>query len=248
MKYIRAFFMSATMFCAIPMPYRKWDDDARPLMTVMLPFVGLLIGILWAAIAYILFILKVPLFITAALLCMVPYVLSGYMHLDGFMDVTDAVRSCRDLEERRRILKDSHSGAFALIGLVFLILLSFALFASANPAADYKALVFIPIVSRICSAFFVTVLPPMETSQFSGRYRDGIKKGHVFFLIFLLAFVVVASVLLCGRYALACPAVLGGYLLALRTAYKSLEGMNGDIAGYSLTIGELCGVAVYALL
>lgn len=248
MKYIRAFFMSATMFCAIPMPYRKWDDDARPLMTVMLPFVGLLIGILWAAIAYILFILEAPLFITAALLCMVPYVLSGYMHLDGFMDVTDAVRSCRDLEERRRILKDSHAGAFALIGLVLLILLSFALFASAKPAADYKTFVFIPIVSRICSAFFVTVLPPMETSQFSGRYRDGIKKGHVLFLIFLLAFVVVASVLLCGRYALVCPAVLVGYLLALRTAYKSLEGMNGDIAGYSLTIGELCGVAVYALL
>ena len=36
--------------------------------------------------------------------------------------------------------------------------------------------------------------------------------------------------------------------LALRKAFRSLDGMNGDIAGYALTIGELCAVAVYALL
>lgn len=248
MKYIHAFFMSATMFCAIPMPYRKWDDEARPLMTIMLPLVGIVIGLIWALLAYALLFIGAPKMITAALLCMVPYVLSGYMHLDGFMDVTDAVRSCRDLAERRRILKDSHSGAFALIGLVLLMLLSFALFASANPASDYRILVFIPIISRICSAFFVTVLPPMETSQFSGKYREGIRKSHVIFLLVLLAIAIIAAVFVCRKYAFACLAVIIGYLLALRKAYKSLEGMNGDIAGYSLTIAELCGVAVYALI
>ena len=41
---------------------------------------------------------------------------------------------------------------------------------------------------------------------------------------------------------------LVGYGLALRRGYKSLEGMNGDISGYALTIGELCAVVVYALL
>ena len=35
---------------------------------------------------------------------------------------------------------------------------------------------------------------------------------------------------------------------ALLRGYKSLAGMNGDISGYALTIGELCAVAVYALL
>ena len=36
--------------------------------------------------------------------------------------------------------------------------------------------------------------------------------------------------------------------MALRRGYKSLDDMNGDISGYALTIGELCAVAVYALL
>ena len=44
------------------------------------------------------------------------------------------------------------------------------------------------------------------------------------------------------------PAVLGGYLLYLRRGFKSLDGMSGDISGYALTFGELCGIAVFALI
>ena len=54
--------------------------------------------------------------------------------------------------------------------------------------------------------------------------------------------------LLCGKYGCALIGCLVGYGLALLRAYKSLDGMNGDISGYALTIGELCAVAVYALI
>ena len=54
--------------------------------------------------------------------------------------------------------------------------------------------------------------------------------------------------LLCGKYGFTLIGGMVGYGLALRRGYKSLEGMNGDISGYALTIGELCAVAVYALL
>jgi cobalamin synthase len=39
-----------------------------------------------------------------------------------------------------------------------------------------------------------------------------------------------------------------GYGLALHRAYKSLDGMNGDISGYALTLDELAAAAVFALL
>lgn len=236
------------MFCAIPMPYRKWDDEARPLMTLMLPFVGLEIGLLWMSLAYLFAAIPTPRMLAAALMCVFPHILSGYMHLDGFMDVTDAIRSCRDVQDRRRILKDPHTGSFAVVGVVVLLLLTFAFFASGNPEADFKALVYIPVISRICSAFFVTVLPPMSTSQFSGNYREGIKKGHIIYLAVMFIAVTLSASVFCGTYALVCPAVLVGYLIALVHSYKSLEGMNGDIAGYSLVIGEFCGIAAFTLL
>ena len=44
------------------------------------------------------------------------------MHMDGFMDVNDAIMSRRPLEDRLRILKDSTVGAFAVITVMFLVL------------------------------------------------------------------------------------------------------------------------------
>ena len=43
-------------------------------------------------------------------------------------------------------------------------------------------------------------------------------------------------------------AAAAGYGLAVWYGFRQLDGMNGDIAGYALTVGELCAVAVYALL
>ena len=64
----------------------------------------------------------------------------------------------------------------------------------------------------------------------------------------MLAVFLAAGFLLCGKYGFAPVGCVAGYALALRRGYKSLDGMNGDIAGYALTVGELCAVAVYALL
>ena len=39
-----------------------------------------------------------------------------------------------------------------------------------------------------------------------------------------------------------------GYGLALRKAYRSLEGMSGDISGYALTLSELSALGALAIL
>jgi cobalamin synthase len=63
----------------------------------------------------------------------------------------------------------------------------------------------------------------------------------------LLAFLA-AGFLLWGKCGFVLLGCLLGYGIALLRGYRSLQGMNGDIAGYGLTIGELCAVAVYALI
>ena len=161
------------------------------------------------------------------------------------MDVTDAVKSWRDLARRREILKDSHVGSFAVIGIVLLMLAQFAFFASAPADTNFLILMFIPAVSRCCSSLAVTGLKPMSTSQYADRSKP---KSHMSALAVMLSVFLATGFLLCGKYGFALVGCLAGYVLALRRAYKSLEGMNGDISGYALTIGELCAVAVYALI
>ena len=243
-KYLHAFVMCQSMFCAIPAP-QAWDEKAKDKMLLFLPIVGLEIGALWAALAWLCRLLNLPALVAGLVLCAYPFLITGFIHLDGFMDVTDAVKSWRDLERRREILKDSHVGSFAVIGIVLLAIAQFAFFSSAPAEANDWILIFVPAVSRCCSSLAVTGLKPMSTSQYADQKKP---KSHMVVLTVMLVAFLAAGFLLCGKYGFALIGGLVGYGLALRRAYKSLDGMNGDISGYALTIGELCAVAVYALL
>ena len=242
--YLHAFVMCQSMFCAIPAP-QAWDEKAKDKMLLFLPIVGLEIGALWAALAWLCRLLNLPALVAGLVLCAYPFLITGFIHLDGFMDVTDAVKSWRDLERRREILKDSHVGSFAVIGIVLLAIAQFAFFSSAPAEANDWILIFVPAVSRCCSSLAVTGLKPMSTSQYADQKKP---KSHIVALSMTLCLFLAAGFLLCGKYGFVLIGCLAGYGLALLRAYRSLDGMNGDISGYALTVSELCAVAVYALI
>ena len=244
-RILHAFFMCQSMFCAIPCPCRVWDEEARPLMLPMLPLVGLEIGALWWLLGWLTGSLNLPVLIRGLILALWPYLATGFLHLDGYMDVTDAVKSCRDLARRREILKDSHVGSFAVIGLCMLMLAQFAVFASIPGGKKCGILLLIPAVSRCGSALAVTALPSMSTSQYAAQSKPA---SHLIVLSAMLCLFVVLGFVLWGRMGLSLIGCMAGYGLALRRGYRNLEGMNGDIAGYALTVSELCGGAVFALL
>ena len=219
-KYWNAFIMCQTMFCSIPFPLKKWDEEARPVMLLFLPVIGLEIGVIWAALAWVLNWLAVPQLMAAAVLCLYPFFVTGFIHLDGFMDVTDAVKSWRDLERRREILKDSRVGAFAVISCGALMIMQFAAAASADPAG-LQMLLFIPVLSRCCSGLAVTLLPPMNGSQYEGQSRA--KAVHAVAYVIIAAVAAAVAFALCGRSGFAVIGVLAGYGLALMRAYRSLQ-------------------------
>ncbi len=237
--------MCRSMFCAIPCLSRVWDEEARNKMLLFLPVVGLEIGAIWALLAWLCRYLALPVPVYGVVLGAYPFLVTGFIHLDGFMDVTDAVRSCRDLARRREILKDSHVGSFAVIGIVLLALCQTALFASVKETASLWTLVLLPAASRCGSALAVTVLRPMSTSQYAAQKKP---RSHIVVLCGQLAVYLAAGFLAGWKTGLALTGCLAGYALALRKAYRSLDGMNGDISGYALTLSELCGAAVWALI
>ena len=243
--YFHAFAMCQSMFCAIPVPGNIWDEKARDKMLLFLPVVGLEIGAIWAVLAWLCNVLNLPLLVKGLIFSVYPYLVTGFIHLDGYMDVTDAVKSYRSLERRREILKDSHVGAFAVIGIAVLLIAQFAFMASAKENADFRILVFVPAVSRCCSALAVTALKPITTSQYADQMKP---RSHIVVLLSMTALFITAGFLFFGRYGFVLLGCLVGYGVALRKAYKSLEGMNGDISGYALSIAELCAIAVYALI
>ena len=83
-KNLRAMMMSFTMFCAVPCPFHMWEEEARPLMTLFLPFVGAFIGGLWTLAAYVVRGLSLPEPVGGAVLCAFPFLITGGIHFDGF--------------------------------------------------------------------------------------------------------------------------------------------------------------------
>lgn len=237
--WIYGFFMAWGMFLAIPCPKKIWRESARRKMVACLPLVGLIAGLVWTGCVWLSAFLPLPL---GALLCAAaPWLVTGFLHLDGFMDVCDAVLSRRDLETRQRILKDSHCGAFAVICLVLLFLCQWAVFLSAG-AIPLLPLVLVPVSCRACAALAVLTLRPIAVSQYSAMERGG---APVVFAALVLTGVCALSAILWGSFA---PlAAAAGYALAVWYADRQLGGMSGDVSGFALTLGELCGAAALVL-
>lgn len=244
MKIVKAFFMCLGMFSAIPCPYRPWDEDARGMMTACLPLVGAVIGALWYAFA-VLGTLLLPEMLCAAFIAALPFLLTGFMHLDGFMDSADALLSWRPLEQRQKILKDVHCGSFSVVAMVLLALGMFAAASDAS-AKDLRPLIFIPAASRCLSAFCVTALKPIGHSEYASLNRQIATPVSA---IAMLLIAVAAGWIWIGTSAAICiGATVLGYTLAMTWAVHTLKGVSGDLAGYSLCIGELCGLITLAVI
>lgn len=237
--WIYGFFMAWGMFLAIPCPAKLWRESARRSMTACLPLVGAVVGGVWALCAWLGGFLPRP---VGALLCAAaPWLVTGFIHLDGYMDVCDAVLSRRDLPTRQRILKDSHCGAFAVICLVLLVLCQWSLFLSAESVRLWP-LALLPVTSRACAALAVLTLRPMATSQYSAMPRGG---APVVFAAAVLAASCAVPALLWGSFASLTAAAVYG--LAVWYGFRQLGGMSGDVSGFALTVAELCGAAALLL-
>ena len=244
------FFMAWGMFFVLPCPVRKWDENKFREMLLCLPLIGVLIGLLWTGIVFLTgeFI---PIgrygLLTPAIVFLTPWVLSGFTHIDGFMDCSDAVLSRRNIEERRRILKDSHVGAFAVIMLVILAVLSFAVCTGVSFYGREWLLLLIPVVSRSGSSFCVLVLRP-----FGGTYKDIHENGVPAFYPLCCA-AVCAAVLVCGfaffgisAFCLVSEIII--YALTVLILRRNLGGMSGDIAGCALTVSEFAALLTLLFL
>jgi adenosylcobinamide-GDP ribazoletransferase len=112
--------------------------------------------------------------------------------------------------------------------------------------AEMGVLLFVPVVSRCCSALAVMKLKTMNTSQYANT--TDYPKWHAWALVLVLIVSITISGVLWGIAFLALLGALAGYAIALRKSYRSLDGMNGDISGFCICISELCAVLVMVFL
>ena len=242
--------MSLGMFCSIPLPVHPWDDRCMGLMLPCLPLVGAAIGAIWWGLAELLACSGMHLMPAAAIVAVLPYALSGFLHLDGFMDTSDAVLSRRPLEEKLRILKEPHLGMFSAVMLGILFMLQFsAAYAVLDRGKSLPMLAVIPILSRCCGAASLLCLKPMPQSGYGNLFTQNTGAGHKFFVALVGAGAVAGAFLAAGAGgAIAAGCAILGYALAMAWSYVEFKGISGDLTGFSIMAGELSGLLAWGVL
>ena len=237
-RVIDGFWMSLSMFSILPAP-RVWNERALGFVVVWLPVVGFLIGSVTFGIAHI----QLPLMVKAALLLVCPLILSGFIHVDGYMDTSDAIFSRTDLTRRREILKDSHVGAFAVIMFGVYGILGFAaIYSGLEVDKSLWVFIFAPIVSRCIAGITLLLGQPFSAGGFGEMFRQGNRHLH---LILLFGMIVVSLYFGFALYLLAMLIVgmaIGTYLVC------SFKGVSGDLCGFLIIVSELSAWIVWAVM
>ena len=86
-KLFKGFIMSLSMFTIIPTPYIEWDDDGARNMMKFYPIIGGIVGVIWSMIYYLMSILNISMVLKSTIIMIVPFIATGMLHLDGFMNV-----------------------------------------------------------------------------------------------------------------------------------------------------------------
>lgn len=250
--------LAFSMFSALPMPKADWDEKNMRCIIAAFPLVGAALGIIEIFWLFLAHRLSFPAILTAAVTTALPVMFTGGIHLDGYMDVSDALSSYADAQKRREILKDPHTGAFAVIHAAVSLLLYLG-FASALPFKAGQMLLFGSsfFVSRCLSGLSVMILPLSSDTGLAHTFRTGADRNRCVHLLGWELFASACIMLIGGgvlaggkgfaEAALMLLCAAGEWLHFRKTASETFGGLSGDLNGWFLVKAELWMLAALVL-
>ena len=259
-KYFKGFLMAISMFTVIPLPRYEWDDEGGKNIMKFYPAIGLIVGLIWYGVFRLLNLLGASIMIITAITLITPFILTGMLHLDGYMDVCDALLSRRDKQEKLRILKDPHTGAFAVISVVMLFVVNFSGVytvisnsikdnAINNINTSAVGLILIPIISRSLMGYLLLSKDSMKGSSLGAFFKQGTGKVDRFILLSSLIISSIISIFIFKIYGVIMSlAMILVSTFLVNSAAKEFDGMSGDSAGYGLVIAETIGVLILSFI
>lgn len=244
------FCTAFTLYSALPVPRVEWNRHNMRYALCFFPLIGAVVGAagwgwLWLCTRF-----QVSPALFAAVATLLPAILTGGIHLDGFIDTADAISSHAAPERKLEILKDSHAGAFGILYLAGYLLLSFGLWWQLYATPACVELVFVGYaISRCANPLSIATFPTARSSGLVHLFADSADKRAVVICTglvgaLLLAFCVVRHPLW-GTVLAVCTALC--FLLHRRFCLREFGGNTGDLAGFLLQKLELLTLAVAAL-
>jgi len=241
-------FLAALHFLTtLPVATRRTFTEAElGVSLAYYPLVGALLGVL-LALGAALWRWAFGAGIAAALTLLSWVLLTGGLHLDGFMDACDGLLSHRPPDERLRIMRDSHVGAWGVLGGVLALLVQFAALAQLFALSDGRslaALLLAPLLARWAMAVAVVAFPYGRAEGWGQTLHTQAGRRQLVLATLTTLLVVLLVQPLAGM--LSWLAVFVAMLLLARFALDRLPGLTGDIYGMICVVTETAVLLMFA--
>lgn len=250
---LKGMLASLCTFTIVPMPVVELDEASFGRSLVWLGVPGAVVGLLWLAGGWLLVGLHqsgVDKLLCTVLAALLPWVLTGFIHLDGFMDCCDAILSRRGREDKLRILKDPACGPFSVVSFLAVAAVFVAsvggLLQLPKGITLFAA---IPLASRSLAALALLRMPVLPGSSLARASTAMRKSWDSALQLLLLVVAFAAAGFFTGIWgALALGLAVVPFALALKRCVKDLGGVSGDVAGFLIVIFETAACAAGAIL
>ncbi|MGN0657860.1 MAG: adenosylcobinamide-GDP ribazoletransferase [Ruminiclostridium sp.] len=229
------------MYSRIPVPAVEWKEENRRYALCFFPLVGVVIGGLFLLWRYVCGLLDFGAVLTGAVSVIIPIIVTGGIHLDGFCDVIDAKSSYADKAKRLEIMSDPHIGSFAAIYLGAYLLLQTAVMSEIKSLESAAVIALGFVLSRSLSGIAAVCFRSAKTG---GALQSFVRPAHkkiTLSVLIIVTIIVSASMAYLSPFS-GIPAVLVALLCILyyrNSAYRNFGGITGDTAGWFLQITEL---------
>lgn len=242
------FLLAFGFLTVIPVPFVALRPGGMGRAAVWFPLVGLVVGAVSAGVAWGSLAVWHDRGVAAALVLAANLLLTGGLHLDGFMDTGDAFFSHRDRDRMLEIMKDSRAGALGVASGVVLLLAKFASVSALLAASGRLPLILLalaPVVGRT-SMVLAALFPSARPSGLGASFAGDVRRGHAALAL------AIGAALAAGAGAARGAALLGlGVVVGLGGGLywrRRLGGLTGDIYGAINEGTELAALLAAAAL
>lgn len=239
MSIINSFFIALSMYSRIPVPRVDWKKENMRYAMCFFPMIGVVIGAVMYLAGWLLDKTSVGGLFRGVVFTLIPIIITGGIHMDGFMDTMDALGSWGDREKKLEILKDSHAGAFAILGMGCYLMWSVAVW-SELPAEVLRVCGVSFVLSRALSGFSVVTFPAARNSGLLKMFQDGAQKKvvRITMCLYVAAAVIMMAVMNARAMTGAVTGVMIAFLYYIVVSRKQFGGVTGDLAGFFLETAE----------
>lgn len=255
MNLLRSLVLAFSTFSRIPMPRVEWTPESMRYTMCFFPLVGVVIGLLAGLWVWLSGLLGLDALGSALGITLVPLLVTGGIHMDGFCDTVDALASHAAPEKAREILHDPHVGSFAVVGAACYVLCYFVFaenvpLVTLGPLTVGGVLVCLHVLSRCLSSMATVAFPTARDGGMLASERGSARKAPTLVCCTVLACAASAGLVFsCPPAGMLMIALALACLASVRfIALRRFGGMSGDLAGFFLQNAELLMLAAFAVV